>query len=187
MLVLASSSRYRAELLRKLQLPFQTAKPDIDESARTGESPLMLAQRLAKEKCDTVFARFPDQIVIGCDQTADRNGDILGKAGSFEAAALDLAKSSGQLVIFHSAVCVRKGSDYRQFVDHTRCQFRTLNAAEIDRYLLLDQAWDCAGSIKTESYGVTLLDMMETNDPTGVIGLPLMALARALRAFGLNV
>jgi septum formation protein len=186
MLVLGSSSRYRAEQLRKLQLPFQTAKPDIDESVQVGETPLALAKRLAREKCDAVFARFPDQIVIGCDQTADRNGEVLGKAGSAEAAALDLAKSSGQRVIFYSAVCVRKGTAYRQFVDQTICQFRTLTPEEIDRYLLVDQAWDCAGSIKTESYGITLLDAMETNDPTGVIGLPLIALARALRDLGVQ-
>jgi septum formation protein len=185
-LVLGSSSRYRADLLARLQIPFITCKPEVDERALAGEMPLQLAQRLAREKCLAVARNYPDAVVIGCDQVADRNGEIVGKAESLERAVLDLQKSSGQNLIFHSAVCVHFRDRVIEFVDHTHCRFRTLSLHEIERYLQREPAWDCAGSIKTEGLGLLLLDSMETNDPTGVIGLPLIALARTLRELGLN-
>jgi septum formation protein len=185
-LVLGSSSRYRAELLARLQIPFITCKPQVNERPRESETPLQLAQRLAREKCLAVARDYPDAVVIGCDQVADRQGEIVSKAESYDNAVMDLQKSSGQLLIFHSAVCVRWRDRLIEFVDHTRCQFRTLSRHEIERYLQLEPAWDCAGSIKTEGLGLLLLESMETNDPTGVIGLPLIALARTLRELGLN-
>jgi len=181
-LVLGSTSVYRAALLRRLLAAFTTARPDVDETRQRGEAPRALAVRLAREKCLAVSAKFPDAIVIGADQVADRNGESVGKAGNHANAIIDLQKSSGQKLIFHSAVCVQYRREFYQFVDSTICHFRTLNVAEIAAYLDADQPYDCAGSIKTESCGISLLDRMESNDPTGVIGLPLIALARVLRA-----
>ena len=180
-LVLGSTSIYRAALLKRLLTRFSTAKPDVDETRQHGEAPRALAMRLAREKCLAVSAKFPDAIVIGADQVADRNGECVGKAGSRANAIIDLQKSSGQKLIFHSAVCVRYQGELYEFVDQTICHFRDLQGAEITAYLDADQPYDCAGSIKTESYGISLLARMESNDPTGVIGLPLIALAQVLR------
>ena len=181
-LVLGSTSVYRAALLRRLLPIFTTARPEVDETRASNETPSELAVRLAREKCIAVSSKFPDTIVIGADQVADRNGECVGKAGNHANALLDLQKSSGQKLLFHSAVCVQYRGALYEFVDTTICHFRTLNAAEITAYLDTDQPYDCAGSIKTESCGISLLDRMECNDPTGVIGLPLIALARVLRS-----
>lgn len=180
-LVLGSTSVYRAALLKRLLPSFSTASPDVDETCQPGEAPRALAVRLAREKCLAVSAKFPDAIVIGADQVADRNGECVGKAGNYTNAIIDLQKSSGQKLIFHSAVCVQHQGELYEFVDQTICHFRDLNVAEIMAYLDADQPYDCAGSIKTESCGMSLLARMESNDPTGVIGLPLIALARVLR------
>lgn len=180
-LVLGSTSVYRAALLRRLLAVFGIARPEIDETPLEGEAPRALAMRLAREKCLAVSARFPSAIVIGADQVADRNGESVGKAGNRANAVIDLQKSSGQKLFFHSAVCVQYLGQLHEFVDTTICHFRHLNAAEITAYLDADQPFDCAGSIKTESLGISLLARMESNDPTGVIGLPLIALARVLR------
>lgn len=144
--------------------------------------PRALAVRLAREKCLAVSAKFPGAIVIGADQVADRNGECVGKAGSHANALINLQKSSGQKLLFHSAVCVHYLDALYEFVDTTICHFRTLSLAEISTYLDADQPYDCAGSIKTESCGIGLLERMESNDSTGVIGLPLIALARVLRS-----
>ena len=180
-LVLGSTSVYRAALLRRLLAVFGVAKPEVDETPLDGEAPRALAMRLAREKCLAVSAKFPGAIVIGADQVADRNGESVGKAGNRANAIIDLQKSSGQKLFFHSAVCVQYLGQLHEFVDTTICHFRHLNAAEITAYLDADQPFDCAGSIKTESRGISLLARMESNDPTGVIGLPLIALARVLR------
>ena len=137
--------------------------------------------RLAREKCLAVSAKFPGSIVIGADQVADRNGECVGKASNRANAIMDLQKSSGQKLFFHSAVCVQYLGELHEFVDTTICHFRELTLAEIIAYLDADQPFDCAGSIKTESLGISLLARMESNDPTGVIGLPLIALSRVLR------
>ncbi len=181
-LVLGSTSVYRASLLKRLLPVFSIARPDVDETRREDEVPMALAVRLARQKCLAVSAKFPGAIVIGADQVADRNGECVGKAGNHANAVIDLQKSSGQKLAFHSAVCVQYRSELYEFVDTTTCYFRDLNLVEIIAYLDVDQPFDCAGSIKTESRGISLLARMESNDPTGVIGLPLIELARVLRS-----
>ena len=180
-LVLGSTSIYRAALLRRLLPVFSIERPEVDETPLAGEAPKALAVRLAREKCLAVSAKFPNAIVIGADQVADRNGTSVGKAGNRANAIVDLQKSSGEKLYFHSAVCVQYFGEFYPFVDTTICHFRTLTTAEIINYLDVDQPFDCAGSIKTESLGISLLTRMESNDPTGVIGLPLIELGRVLR------
>lgn len=180
-LVLGSTSVYRAALLRRLLPVFSIARPEVDETPTEGEAPRALAIRLAREKCLAVSAEFPGSIVIGADQVADRNGDCVGKAGNRANAITDLQKSSAQKLFFHSAVCVQHMGKLYQFVDTTICHFRELDIAEIVAYVDADQPFDCAGSIKTESLGISLLSRMESNDPTAVIGLPLIELSRVFR------
>jgi len=185
-LILASSSRYRQEMLARLGLPFVTASPDIDETPRQSESPTELALRLAVEKARVVAAKHPGAITIGADQVATVDGAPIGKPGSFERARLQLRLLSGRTAAFHSALCVTDGR--RQLVDDvvTLCRFRTLSDAEIDHYLQREQPYDTAGSAKAEGLGIALMDGMSSDDPTAIIGLPLIALSRMLREFGLN-
>lgn len=180
-LILGSTSKYRAELLHRLRVGFSQVKPLVDETPALGESPLALAKRLALAKADAVAKKHPDAIVIGCDQVADRGGQCVGKAGSREAAIADLQRSSGQVLIFHSAVCVRFADKTYAYVDDTACQFRTLTQKEIAAYVDAEQPWDCAGSIKSEGLGINLLERIDSHDPTAIIGLGLIQLARVLR------
>ena len=192
-LVLASTSRYRRELLARLALPFETAAPDVDETPRAGEAPRELALRLALEKAQavaqTMAARKPQAIVIGSDQVADLHGQPLGKPGTHERAAAQLARMSGQTVLFHTAVAVVQAS--RGFAQSSLAtvtvRFRTLDAATIERYLLAEQPYDCAGSAKSEGLGIALLQAIESDDPTALIGLPLIRTAQLLRAAGLTL
>lgn len=188
-LVLASTSRYRRELLARLTLPFETAAPDVDETPRAGEAPRELALRLALEKAQAVAARKPQAIVIGSDQVADLHGQPLGKPGTHERAAAQLARMSGQTVLFHTAVAVVQAS--RGFAQSSLAtvtvRFRTLDAATIERYLLAEQPYDCAGSAKSEGLGIALLQAIESDDPTALIGLPLIRTAQLLRAAGLTL
>lgn len=188
-LVLASTSRYRRELLARLALPFETAAPDVDETPRAGEAPRELALRLALEKAQAVAARKPQAIVIGSDQVADLHGQPLGKPGTHERAAAQLARMSGQTVLFHTAVAVVQAS--RGFAQSSLAtvtvRFRTLDAATIERYLLAEQPYDCAGSAKSEGLGIALLQAIENDDPTALIGLPLIRTAQLLRAAGLTL
>lgn len=188
-LVLASTSRYRRELLARLALPFETAAPDVDETPRAGEAPRELALRLALEKAQAVAARKPQAIVIGSDQVADLHGQPLGKPGTHERAAAQLARMSGQTVLFHTAVAVMQAS--RGFAQSSLAtvtvRFRTLDAATIERYLLAEQPYDCAGSAKSEGLGIALLQAIESDDPTALIGLPLIRTAQLLRAAGLTL
>lgn len=188
-LVLASTSRYRRELLARLALPFETAAPDVDETPRAGEAPRELALRLALEKAQAVAARKPQAIVIGSDQVADLHGQPLGKPGTYERAAAQLARMSGQTVLFHTAVAVVQAS--RGFAQSSLAtvtvRFRTLDAATIERYLLAEQPYDCAGSAKSEGLGIALLQAIESDDPTALIGLPLIRTAQLLRAAGLTL
>lgn len=188
-LVLASTSRYRRELLARLALPFETAAPDVDEIPRAGEAPRELALRLALEKAQAVAARKPQAIVIGSDQVADLHGQPLGKPGTHERAAAQLARMSGQTVLFHTAVAVVQAS--RGFAQSSLAtvtvRFRTLDAATIERYLLAEQPYDCAGSAKSEGLGIALLQAIESDDPTALIGLPLIRTAQLLRAAGLTL
>lgn len=186
-LVLGSTSRYRRELLSRLRLPFETATPDVDETPQPGESPAALALRLALAKAHAVAAQYPDAIVIGSDQVADLHGQPLGKPMVHDKAVAQLRAMSGQSMQFHTAVAVVcKASGFAQAdTAVVRTVFRPLDDAEIERYLLAETPYDCAGSAKSEGLGITLLDAIESDDPTALIGLPLIRTARLLRAAGL--
>lgn len=186
-LVLASTSRYRRELLERLRLPFDVARPDVDETPRPGESPYELAVRLADAKAAAVAA-VHDAWVIGSDQVAELDGRPLGKPGDRENAARQLEMMSGRTVEFHTALCVRHADGRRHAgCDRTRVRFRTLDADEIARYIDAEQPFDCAGSFKSEGLGITLFDAIETQDPSALIGLPLIATARLLREAGFQL
>jgi septum formation protein len=184
-LILASTSIYRRELLERLRLPFDTARPEVDESPQPGESPLALAERLAIAKAGVIADREPAAFVIGSDQVAELDGRPLGKPGARDGALAQLGVMSGRAVHFRTAVCVRHGEQApRLAIDTTTVRFRTLSFAEIERYVDAEQPLDCAGSFKSEGLGITLFDAIETNDPTALIGLPLIATARLLREAG---
>lgn len=184
-LILASSSRYRAQLLRRLGLPFRQLSPDCDESALPGEEPHALAERLAHSKAQALASMHPLALLIGSDQVAALDGEKLGKPGSVDAAHAQLARCSGRVVTFHTALCVLgpTGAAHAT-VDLTRVHFRELSAEEIRRYIEAEQPLDCAGSFKCEGLGISLFERIESQDPTALIGLPLIALARILRACG---
>lgn len=185
-LVLASTSPYRRDLLARLGLPFEVARPEVDETPLSGESPEALARRLADAKARAIARRVPDAWVIGSDQVAELDGSALGKPGSFERAADQLAAASGKRVAFHTAVCLMRHRDRAAiaFADRTLVHFRPLANGEIERYLHAEQPYDCAGSFKAEGLGITLFDAIMTSDPTALVGLPLIALSRALRQAG---
>ena len=183
-LVLASTSRYRRELLERLHLAFDVVRPEVDETPQPGEAPAALARRLAAAKAAAV-AGATDAWVIGSDQVACLDGTPLGKPGSMEAAVDQLHRMSGRAVEFLTAVCVahRSGHAY-QALDTTTVRFRTLDDAAIARYVEAERPLDCAGSFKSEGLGIALFDAIETTDPTALIGLPLIATARLLRQAG---
>ncbi|WP_423594955.1 Maf family nucleotide pyrophosphatase [Roseateles sp. MS654] len=188
-LILGSTSRYRRELLERLRLPFETAAPDIDETPHPGESPESLARRLALAKARAVAARFPEALVIGSDQVADLDGQPLGKPGSHERAIEQLRAMRGRTVVFHTAlavVCRATGFEAEDLAP-VRVRFRSLGDAEIETYLRAEQPYDCAGSAKAEGLGITLLSAIESDDPTALIGLPLIRTAELLRRGGLDV
>ena len=185
-LVLGSTSRYRRELLTRFRLPFDCASPDVDETPQPGEAPAALALRLALAKAHAVAAQYPDAIVIGSDQVADLNGQPLGKPLVHDKAVAQLRAMSGQSMHFHTAVAVVCQATGFAEADTVvvRTVFRSLNDAEIERYLRAEEPYDCAGSAKSEGLGITLLDAIESDDPTALIGLPLIRTARLLRAAG---
>lgn len=185
-LILASSSPYRRELLQRLQLPFQCCSPEIDEQPQPDESPRDLAKRLAVEKTRHILADFPDALVIGSDQVADFNGQAIGKPGSHQAAQAQLQSFSGHTVLFHTAVCVSDGKQFLLEEIPTECRFLPLSAAQIQYYLETEQPYDTAGSAKAEALGIALMDSMRSDDPSALIGLPLMAVCRMLRTFGVD-
>lgn len=183
-LVLASSSRYRAELLRRLGIPFVAAAPDLDESPRPGEAPPDLARRLALEKARAMLARFPDRWVLGSDQVPSLAGQVLGKPGTRERARAQLQSFSGKPVVFHTAVALVCAGQALEALDATTVRFRDLSAGEIGRYLDAEPAFDCAGSFKAEGLGIALFTAIESRDPTGLIGLPLIAVRGLLAQAG---
>lgn len=184
-LILASTSIYRRELLERLRLPFDTARPEVDESPCPGESPTALAERLAIAKAGVIAEREPAAFVIGSDQVAELGGRPLGKPGTRDGALAQLGAMSGHAVHFRTAVCVRQARQApRLAIDTTTVRFRTLSFAEIERYVDVEHPLDCAGSFKSEGLGITLFDAIETTDPTALIGLPLIATARLLREAG---
>lgn len=186
-LVLGSSSRYRRELLERLRLPFTVAAPETDETPLPGEAPRALALRLALAKAQAVAALHPEAVVIGSDQVADLEGEPLGKPGNHARAGAQLRRMSGQTVVFQTAlavVCTATGF-CEVDIAPVEVRFRTLDDASIERYLRAEQPYDCAGSAKSEGLGISLLDAIVSDDPTALVGLPLIRTCRLLRAAGL--
>jgi septum formation protein len=186
-LILGSTSRYRRELLQRLRLPFEVLAPQVDETPRPAELPADLARRLALEKARDVAARRPHAVVIGSDQVADLDGEAIGKPGSHERARAQLQRMSGRGVVFQTAVAVvGPGGFQRCELAPVRVRFRVLRDVEIERYLTLEQPYDCAGSAKCETLGIALLEAIESDDPTALVGLPLIRTCALLRAAGLD-
>ena len=188
-LILGSTSPYRRELLARLGLAFTTEAPRVDETPQPGESPRDLALRLALAKARDVARRHPRAIVIGSDQVADLGGEPLGKPGTHERAVAQLRRMRGQTVIFQTAlavVCADAGFEQTDLAA-VEVLFRDLSNDEIERYLRAEQPYDCAGSAKSEGLGITLLEAIHNDDPTALVGLPLIRTARLLRAAGLTL
>ena len=188
-LVLGSTSRYRRSLLERLGLPFVVAAPDIDEDAHPGETPVATAIRLSEAKARAVAGRFDDALVIGSDQVADCDGLPIGKPGSRSRAFAQLRELSGRTVIFHTGVALvdtGSGRCRSELVD-VISTFRTLSDGEIATYLDREQPYDCAGSVRSEALGIVLFERIASDDPTALIGLPLIALTRLLRNEGVDV
>lgn len=187
-LVLASGSRYRRILLDRLQLPFDVDVPDVDETAVDGEAPNATALRLSRLKAETVSARRPDAIVIGSDQVAECDGQVFGKPGHHAAAVAQLQALRGRVVRFHSGLCVVApaaiGRPPAATVVTTTVRFRITGDAAIERYLRAETPYDCAGSAKAEGLGIALLERIDSDDPTALVGLPLIALVTMLDAIG---
>ena len=188
-LVLGSTSRYRRDLLARLGRPFSTDAPDVDETPQPGETPPALALRLALAKARAVAVRHPDAIVIGSDQVADLHGQPLGKPGTHARAVAQLQAMRGQAVVFQTAVSVVRPSTGFEATElaAVEVRFRDLSDAEIDSYLLAEQPYDCAGSAKSEGLGIALLDAIHSDDPTALIGLPMIRTCRMLRSAGYGI
>ncbi|MDB5845807.1 MAG: maf protein [Polaromonas sp.] len=186
-LVLGSTSPYRRELLQRLQIPFVVAAPEVDETPLPQEAPDALAGRLALAKARAVARNFPQAVVIGSDQVADLNGLALGKPGNHERAVAQLRQMRGQTVIFQTAVavvCLESGFEQTGLAA-VRVQFRDLDDAEIENYLRAEQPYDCAGSAKSEGLGIALLESIDSDDPTALVGLPLIRTCKMIQAAGI--
>jgi len=186
-LMLASTSRYRRELLERLRLPFHIARPDVDETPQEAEAVSAMAGRLAHAKADAIARQHPGTWVIGADQAAELDGQPLGKPGHREAAIAQLTAMSGRQVRFHTAICLVRDDEILRAQDVTTVRFRALAATEIERYVDAEQPFDCAGSFKSEGMGIALFDAIESSDPTALVGLPLIALCRMLREAGFDL
>jgi septum formation protein len=188
-LILGSTSRYRRELLERLRVPFDVVSPDVDETPLPDEAPRALATRLALAKAKAVAALYPNAVVIGSDQVADLNGEPLGKPGTHERAVVQLQRMRGQTVVFQTAVsvvCQASGFEQTELAQ-IKVRFRDLSDAEIEAYLRAEEPYDCAGSAKSEGLGIALLDAIDNDDPTALIGLPMIRTARLLRAAGIDL
>ncbi len=188
-LILASTSAYRRALLQRIGVPFETRAPDTDETPLAGESAAAMAQRLAEDKARSIAADYPSALIIGSDQTVAADRKIVGKPGNADAAREQLLAASGKWRTFHTALCLlntASGRLHAELVDY-RVKFRLLDGDTIDRYLQQEQPFDCAASMKSEGLGIALLETMEGSDPTALVGLPLIALSRMLRAEGISV
>ena len=188
-LILGSTSRYRKELLARLRIPFETASPDVDETPHSNESPKDLALRLALAKARAVALKYPEAVVIGSDQVADLEGTPLGKPGNHANAILQLQRMRGKTVIFQTAlsvVCIATGFE-RTDLAEVKVKFRDLSDAEIETYLRAEEPYDCAGSAKSEGLGIALLDAIVNDDPTALIGLPLIKTCQMLREAGVKL
>ena len=188
-LVLASTSPFRKELLRKLGLPFSTAAPDIDESPQPDESPRSLVQRLARGKAKIVAAQYPQALIIGSDQVACLNGHILGKPGNRENAIAQLGAMSGKAVSFHTGLCLynSKSGNTQVVCEDFLVHFRGLSGEQIERYVAAEKPFNCAGSFKSEGLGITLFHKLEGDDPNTLIGLPLIRLVDMLALEGIEL
>lgn len=188
-LILASSSKYRKEMLQRLRMDFDCISPSVDETPLAGESALSNCIRLARQKALAVSALHPSAVVIGSDQVADVDGQAISKPGNHENAIAQLRSMSGRTIVFHSAVCITQQATGKtiEFCIPTEVEFRTLVNDEIERYLLAEKPYDCAGSAKSEGLGITLLNRIESKDPTALIGLPLIETAKTLRSFGITL
>jgi septum formation protein len=186
-LILASTSRYRAQLLERFGIDFQALRPDVDETPLINESAQATAIRLAQAKCQVIAATHADAFVIGSDQVALRDGIALGKPHTRENAFLQLRAASASSVQFFTAVCVAHAGWQHQWVDITTCYFRQLDDQEIHRYIEREQPLDCAGSFKCEGLGISLFSRIESSDPTALIGLPLVELSAQMRERGFLV
>jgi septum formation protein len=187
-LILASTSRYRRELLGRLRLPFDVVAPQVDETPRDGEAPAMLATRLAQAKASVVAALHPQAVVIGSDQVADLDGVAISKPGNHETATRQLRAMSGRAIVFQTAVsvaCANAGFEAAALVPVT-VRFRRLSDTEIENYLRAEQPYDCAGSAKVETLGIALLESVHSDDPTALIGLPLIQTCTLLRRAGID-
>ncbi|WP_332671854.1 Maf family protein [Aromatoleum sp.] len=184
-IILASTSAYRRMLLERLQLPFEVARPEVDETPLPDELPPATAERLAMEKARAV-GRVRDALVIGSDQVAHIGSETFGKPGTVERAIDQLRRMSGKTVVFHTALALlnTRTGEIRTEAVPTRVQFRVLSDDEIVRYVEKERPLDCAGSAKSEALGITLLDSLSGDDPTALVGLPLIALSGMLRAEG---
>jgi septum formation protein len=185
-LVLGSTSVYRRELLSRLRIPFSVAAPDVDETPLPGERPVDLARRLALAKAQAVARKFPDCVVIGSDQVADLDGEPLGKPGNHARALAQLQHMRGKTVIFHTAVavvCLENGFE-QEALAPVKVRFRDLSDGEIEAYLRVEEPYDCAGSAKSEGLGIVLLESIDSDDPTALVGLPLIRTSAMLRAAG---
>ena len=188
-LILGSTSRYRRELLSRLNIAFEVASPDVDETPLAGETPRDMACRLALAKARTVAARHPEAVVIGSDQVADLAGEALGKPGTHERATDQLRRMRGQMVVFQTAVAVVCQATGFEELDlaPVRVKFRALRDDEIENYLRAEQPYDCAGSAKSEGLGIALLETIDNDDPTALVGLPLIRTCRMIRAAGIRL
>jgi len=187
-LILGSTSRYRREMLQRLRIPFDVKAPHVDETPHAGEEPAALALRLAISKARAVAQRNPNAVVIGSDQVADLQGTPIGKPGTHERATEQLRAMRGKAVVFQTAVavvCLARGYEGSALVPVT-VRFRDLSDAEIEHYLQAEQPYDCAGSAKSEALGIALLSAIESDDPTALVGLPLIKTCELLRAAGLD-
>ena len=188
-LILGSTSRYRKELLSRLQIPFETVAPNVDETPHINESPKDLALRLALAKARAVALKYPEAVVIGSDQVADLEGTPLGKPGNHTNAILQLQRMRGKTVIFQTAlsvVCIATGYE-RTDLAEVKVKFRDLSDAEIETYLRAEEPYDCAGSAKSEGLGIALLDAIDNDDPSALIGLPLIRTCQMLREAGVKL
>lgn len=188
-LVLGSTSPYRRDLLSRLQLPFEVAAPEVDETPQAGETPAQIARRLALAKARAVAANFPQAVVIGSDQVADMEGEPLGKPGNHENAVAQLRRMRGRTVVFQTAVsvvCLASGFEQSDLAP-VKVRFRMLGDDEIEAYLRAERPYDCAGSARSEGLGIAILDAIESDDPTALVGLPLIRTCRLIRAAGIKV
>ena len=188
-LLLGSTSPYRRDLLARLRIPFEVAAPEVDETAYPNETPKQLACRLAMAKARAVAARFPSHVVIGSDQVADLDGLALGKPGDHARAVLQLQQMRGRTVVFQTAVAVvcRESGFAQMDLAQVLVKFRELSDAQIEAYLLAEMPYDCAGSAKSEGLGIALLERIDNDDPSALVGLPLIRTCRMLEAAGVRV